>query len=218
MAFPGSTEELSAILKAAADFGVTPRILGAGLAGILLAAAGCAVQLLFRNPLSSPHVLGSVNASALGAVASGAEASGAEGSRVSGWAESGAGAASVITSFGGGGKWCPRWSQGRARSRRSRNGAGTDPQGRRSDRVSVYGCDPRFRQALRGDIAHPARYAEQSALLRALSVSRILPGISSPPTAPIRRISRAAHPSRRRAPLGAHRTDRHPHRLDRPPP
>lgn len=45
-----------------------PRILGAGLAGILLAAAGCAVQLLFRNPLSSPHVLGSVNASALGAV------------------------------------------------------------------------------------------------------------------------------------------------------
>ena len=44
-----------------------PRILGAAAAGVLLAAAGCTVQLLFRNPLSSPHVLGSVNASALGA-------------------------------------------------------------------------------------------------------------------------------------------------------
>ena len=46
-----------------------PRIIGAAAAGILLASAGCAVQLIFRNPLSSPHVLGSVNASALGAVA-----------------------------------------------------------------------------------------------------------------------------------------------------
>ena len=46
-----------------------PRIIGAAAAGVLLASAGCAVQLLFRNPLSSPHVLGSVNASALGAVA-----------------------------------------------------------------------------------------------------------------------------------------------------
>lgn len=46
-----------------------PRILGAAAAGMLLAAAGCTVQLLFRNPLASPHVLGSVNASALGAVA-----------------------------------------------------------------------------------------------------------------------------------------------------
>lgn len=45
-----------------------PRILGAAASGILLAAAGCTVQLLFRNPLSSPHVLGSVNAAALGAV------------------------------------------------------------------------------------------------------------------------------------------------------
>ena len=45
-----------------------PRITGAAAAGVLLAAAGCTVQLLFRNPLSSPHVLGSVNASALGAV------------------------------------------------------------------------------------------------------------------------------------------------------
>ncbi len=45
-----------------------PRILGAAASGMLLAAAGCTVQLLFRNPLSSPHVLGSVNAAALGAV------------------------------------------------------------------------------------------------------------------------------------------------------
>lgn len=45
-----------------------PRVLGAAAAGALLALAGCCVQLLFRNPLSSPHVLGSVNASALGAV------------------------------------------------------------------------------------------------------------------------------------------------------
>ena len=45
-----------------------PRILGAAASGVLLAAAGCTVQLLFRNPLSSPHVLGSVNAAALGAV------------------------------------------------------------------------------------------------------------------------------------------------------
>ena len=45
-----------------------PRILGAAAVGVLLAAAGCTVQLLFRNPLSSPHVLGSVNAAALGAV------------------------------------------------------------------------------------------------------------------------------------------------------
>lgn len=45
-----------------------PRAAGAGFAGVLLAAAGCTVQLLFRNPLSSPHVLGSVNTAALGAV------------------------------------------------------------------------------------------------------------------------------------------------------
>ena len=45
-----------------------PRIAGAAAAGALLAAAGCTVQLLFRNPLSSPHVLGSVNTAALGAV------------------------------------------------------------------------------------------------------------------------------------------------------
>ena len=46
-----------------------PRIFGAAAVGVLLAAAGCTVQLLFRNPLSSPHVLGSVNSAALGAVA-----------------------------------------------------------------------------------------------------------------------------------------------------
>ena len=45
-----------------------PRVLGAAATGVLLAAAGCTVQVLFRNPLSSPHVLGSVNAAALGAV------------------------------------------------------------------------------------------------------------------------------------------------------
>ncbi len=45
-----------------------PRILGAAASGVLLAVAGCTVQLLFRNPLSSPHVLGSVNSAALGAV------------------------------------------------------------------------------------------------------------------------------------------------------
>ena len=45
-----------------------PRLLGAAAAGMLLSAAGCTVQVLFRNPLSSPHVLGAVNASALGAV------------------------------------------------------------------------------------------------------------------------------------------------------
>ena len=45
-----------------------PRVIGAAATGGLLAAAGCTVQLLFRNPLSSPHVLGSVNTAALGAV------------------------------------------------------------------------------------------------------------------------------------------------------
>jgi len=45
-----------------------PRMLGAAASGMLLAASGCTVQLLFRNPLSSPHVLGAVNSAALGAV------------------------------------------------------------------------------------------------------------------------------------------------------
>jgi len=45
-----------------------PRLLAAFLAGAMLAAAGCATQNLFRNDLGSPHVLGVVNAAALGAV------------------------------------------------------------------------------------------------------------------------------------------------------
>ena len=46
-----------------------PRILGALLVGGMLAGSGCAAQNLFRNDLASPHVLGCVNAAALGAVA-----------------------------------------------------------------------------------------------------------------------------------------------------
>ena len=45
-----------------------PRLLAAFLAGGMLAASGCASQHLFRNDLASPHVLGVVNSSALGAV------------------------------------------------------------------------------------------------------------------------------------------------------
>ena len=46
-----------------------PRILGALLVGGMLSSSGCAAQNLFRNDLASPHVLGCVNAAALGAVA-----------------------------------------------------------------------------------------------------------------------------------------------------
>ncbi len=46
-----------------------PRVLGAVFVGGMLSAAGCAAQNLFRNDLASPHVLGCVNAAALGAVA-----------------------------------------------------------------------------------------------------------------------------------------------------
>ena len=46
-----------------------PRLLAAVLAGGMLGAAGCATQNLFRNDLASPHVLGVVNAAALGAAA-----------------------------------------------------------------------------------------------------------------------------------------------------
>ena len=46
-----------------------PRLLAAVLAGGMLGAAGCTAQNLFRNDLASPHVLGVVNAAALGAVA-----------------------------------------------------------------------------------------------------------------------------------------------------
>lgn len=45
-----------------------PRLLAAVLAGGMLGAAGCTTQNLFRNDLASPHVLGVVNAAALGAV------------------------------------------------------------------------------------------------------------------------------------------------------
>jgi iron complex transport system permease protein len=45
-----------------------PRLLAAFLTGGMLAASGCASQHLFRNDLASPHVLGVVNSSALGAV------------------------------------------------------------------------------------------------------------------------------------------------------
>lgn len=45
-----------------------PRLLAAFLAGGMLGAAGCTTQNLFRNDLASPHVLGVVNAAALGAV------------------------------------------------------------------------------------------------------------------------------------------------------
>ncbi|MBQ4107617.1 MAG: iron ABC transporter permease [Lentisphaeria bacterium] len=46
-----------------------PRVVAALLAGGMLAAAGAAGQNLFRNDLASPHVLGVVNAAALGAIA-----------------------------------------------------------------------------------------------------------------------------------------------------
>ncbi len=45
-----------------------PRLVAAFLTGGMLAAAGGAAQNLFRNELASPHVLGVVNAAALGAV------------------------------------------------------------------------------------------------------------------------------------------------------
>ena len=46
-----------------------PRIIGALTVGAMLSGAGCASQYIFRNDLASPHVLGCVNAAALGAVA-----------------------------------------------------------------------------------------------------------------------------------------------------
>jgi iron complex transport system permease protein len=45
-----------------------PRLLAAFLTGGMLAASGAAAQNLFRNDLASPHVLGVIYASALGAV------------------------------------------------------------------------------------------------------------------------------------------------------
>ncbi|MFN7504655.1 MAG: iron chelate uptake ABC transporter family permease subunit, partial [Limnobacter sp.] len=45
-----------------------PRTLGAILVGASLAAAGAAYQLLFRNPLVSPDILGVSSGAGLGAV------------------------------------------------------------------------------------------------------------------------------------------------------
>ncbi|MDO5845860.1 MAG: iron chelate uptake ABC transporter family permease subunit [Methanocorpusculum sp.] len=44
-----------------------PRIFGAVLVGIGLAAAGCAMQGLFRNPMADPYLLGTSSGGALGA-------------------------------------------------------------------------------------------------------------------------------------------------------
>lgn len=44
-----------------------PRVLGASLVGIGLAAAGCAMQGLFRNPMADPYILGTSSGGALGA-------------------------------------------------------------------------------------------------------------------------------------------------------
>jgi iron complex transport system permease protein len=45
-----------------------PRVLGAMLVGAALAAAGCALQALFRNPLAEPYTLGISSGSSLAAV------------------------------------------------------------------------------------------------------------------------------------------------------
>ena len=44
-----------------------PRILGAILVGLGLAAAGCAMQGLFRNPMADPYIIGTSSGGALGA-------------------------------------------------------------------------------------------------------------------------------------------------------
>lgn len=44
-----------------------PRVFGASLVGIGLAAAGCAMQGLFRNPMADPYILGTSSGGALGA-------------------------------------------------------------------------------------------------------------------------------------------------------
>ena len=62
-------EEISAVQKTILLDLRLPRILGALLVGGMLSSSGCAAQNLFRNDLASPHVLGCVNAAALGAVA-----------------------------------------------------------------------------------------------------------------------------------------------------
>lgn len=47
-----------------------PRVIGAVLVGTGLAAAGCAMQGLFRNPMADPYILGTSSGGALGAAAS----------------------------------------------------------------------------------------------------------------------------------------------------
>lgn len=44
-----------------------PRIILAGLVGLALAVAGCAMQGLFRNPMASPYILGASSGAAFGA-------------------------------------------------------------------------------------------------------------------------------------------------------
>ncbi|MDV0442564.1 FecCD family ABC transporter permease [Methanorbis furvi] len=44
-----------------------PRVLGAVLVGLGLAAAGCAMQGLFRNPMADPYIIGTSSGGALGA-------------------------------------------------------------------------------------------------------------------------------------------------------
>ncbi|MDR3102497.1 MAG: iron chelate uptake ABC transporter family permease subunit [Methanocalculaceae archaeon] len=44
-----------------------PRVLGAMLVGLGLAAAGCAMQGLFRNPMADPYIIGTASGGALGA-------------------------------------------------------------------------------------------------------------------------------------------------------
>lgn len=44
-----------------------PRVLGAILVGLGLAAAGCALQGLFRNPMADPYIIGTSSGGALGA-------------------------------------------------------------------------------------------------------------------------------------------------------
>lgn len=46
-----------------------PRVLGAVLVGLGLAAAGCVMQGLFRNPMADPYIIGTSSGGALGAAA-----------------------------------------------------------------------------------------------------------------------------------------------------
>ncbi|MDV0443152.1 FecCD family ABC transporter permease [Methanorbis rubei] len=46
-----------------------PRVLGAALVGMGLAAAGCVMQGLFRNPMADPYIIGTSSGGAIGAAA-----------------------------------------------------------------------------------------------------------------------------------------------------